>query len=93
MEAMSALWFNDYLPLGLGTQALMLASGIAIVRAPAPSALGWVAVVLCVVAGTPVGFVGFVGAGVWVAIAGFVLARRGVAPAAGTSSPSPAPAH
>jgi hypothetical protein len=77
VQALSALWSNDFLPLVLGVFVLMLSAGISIVRHGAlPKWMGWVAIVLGVIAITPVGFVGFLGMAIWIAIASVILALR-----------------
>lgn len=93
VQALSALWSNDFPIFILGAFVFSLAAGISIVRHGAlPKWLGWVAIVLAVVSMTPAGFVGFIGIVLWIAIASVMLtmrARRGPAdpPAA---APSPA---
>jgi hypothetical protein len=77
VEALSALWSNDFLPFAMGIQIFLLATGISIVRHGAlPRWLGWIAIVLAVVAVTPAGFVAFLGAGVLVAVISVMLALR-----------------
>ena len=78
VESLSALWSNDFLPLALGLQLLFLATGLSLVRhgGALPKWLGWVALLLGVVAVTPVGFAAFLGGGLWVLIASVMLALR-----------------
>lgn len=77
VEALSALWSNDFLPFAMGLQIFLLATGISIVRHGAlPRWLGWIAIVLAVVAVTPAGFVSFLGAGVLVAVISVMLTMR-----------------
>ena len=78
VESLSALWNNDFLPLALGLQMLFLATGLSLVRhgGALPKWLGWVALLLGVVAVTPVGFVAFLAGGVWVLIASVMLTLR-----------------
>lgn len=77
VQALSALYNNDFLPLALGAQVFLFATGISIARHGAlPKWLGWVAIVLAVVAVTPIGFVSFIGAGVLVAVFSVVLSLR-----------------
>ena len=86
LQTLQALWDNDFLPLALGTDVLLLAAGLSIVRhrALAPW-LGWVAVVLGVIGLTPVGFIAPLGGAVWVAIVSVMLALR----ARGSAAPQP----
>lgn len=78
VESLSALWNNDFFPLALGLQLLFIATGLSLVRhrGVLPKWLGWVALLLGVVAVTPAGFVAFMAGGVWVLIASVMLALR-----------------
>lgn len=77
VQALQALWDNDFLPFALGLQVLLLATGLSVVRHGAlPRWLGWVAVLLAVVAVTPIGFAAFIGAGIWVLIVSVMLSLR-----------------
>lgn len=74
VQALQALWDNDFFPLALGASLLLLASGLSIVRSGAMSkALGWIAIVLGVVTLTPVGFVGALAGAVWVVVVSVLL--------------------
>ena len=76
-QALSALWSNDFLPIALGGQVFTLAAGISIVRHGAlPKWLGWVAIVIGVLAVTPVGFFAFLAAAIWIAVVSIMLALR-----------------
>jgi hypothetical protein len=75
--ALQALWDNDFIPLALGTEVFLISTGLSIVRhAALPKWLGWVALVLAVVGFTPIGFVAFGGAGLWIAVVSVMLAVR-----------------
>ncbi len=77
VEALSALYANDFLPFAVGLQVLMLATGISVVRHGAlPKWIGWIAIVLGVVASTPAGFVAFIGSVILIAIISVMLAMR-----------------
>jgi hypothetical protein len=77
VQALQALWENDFVPLALGNQVFLLASGISIVRhAALPTWLGWVAIVLAITALTPIGFAAFIGGGIWVLIVSVMLTMR-----------------
>jgi hypothetical protein len=77
VEALQALWDNDFMPIAVGTVVFLLSAGIAIARyAVLPKWLGWVAIVLAVVGLTPLGFAAFLGSGIWVAVASVLLALR-----------------
>jgi hypothetical protein len=76
-QALQALWDNDFLPLALGSVVLLLATGLSIVRHGAlPKWLGWVAIALAVISFTPIGFVGFLGAALWILIVSVMLSLR-----------------
>jgi len=77
VQALQALWDNDFIPLALGTEVFLISTGLSIVRhAALPKWLGWVALVLAVVGFTPIGFVAFGGAGLWIAVVSVMLAVR-----------------
>lgn len=87
VQALQALWDNDFFPVALGAAVLLLASGISIaVHGSLPRWLGWVAIVLGVVGMTPIGFVGFLGGGVWILIVSVLLTARAQTP--GPSQPT-----
>ncbi|MBA2506638.1 MAG: DUF4386 family protein [Thermoleophilaceae bacterium] len=76
-QALSALYENDYMPMAVGSQLFLLATGLSVIRHGAlPKWIGWVAIVLGVIAVTPIGFVGAIGAALLVAIIGGMLAMR-----------------
>ena len=77
VESLSALWNNDFVPFALGLQMLFIATGLSVVRhGGLPKWLGWIALLLGVVAVTPVGFAAFLGGGVWVLIVSVMLSLR-----------------
>lgn len=60
-----------------GVAVLLMASGIAIVRTGVlPLWLGWIAIVVAVIALTPVGFFAFLAAGVWTLVASILVFTR-----------------
>jgi hypothetical protein len=77
VQALSALWSHDFLPIALGTQVFMLAVGISVVRHGAlPKWLGWVAIVIGVAGITPAGFFAVIAAALWIAVVSVMLAMR-----------------
>lgn len=77
VQALQALWDNDFLPIALGTAAFLLATGLSIVRSGVlPKWLGWVMVVLGVIGFTPVGFVSAIGAALLVLVLSIMLSMR-----------------
>jgi hypothetical protein len=84
-QALQALWDDDFLPLVLGVQAFLWATGISVIRNGAlPKWLGWVMLVLGVVAFTPIGFASAVGSVLLVLVIAILLSVRArkAAPAA-----------
>ena len=77
VQALQALWDNDFLPLALGAGVFLFASGLSIVRhAAMPKWLGWVAILFGVISFTPIGFAGFIGGGVWILVVSVLLTLR-----------------
>jgi hypothetical protein len=77
VQALQALWDNDFIPFVLGTLVFLISAGLSIVRYGAlPKWLGWVALVLAVLGFTPLGFVSFIGAGLWIMVVSVMLALR-----------------
>jgi hypothetical protein len=77
VQALQALWDNDFVPLALGALVFLISTGLSIVRHGAlPKWLGWVALLLAVIGFTPIGFVAFIGAGLWIAVVSVMLALR-----------------
>ena len=99
VQALQALWDNDFLVLVLGVIVFLWATGISVLRSGAlPKWLGWFAILFGIVSVTPIGFVGAMGAAVWIVIVSILLSvrvRRGAtppAPASPAAPPSPSPA-
>jgi hypothetical protein len=77
VQALQALWDNDFVPILLGLLLFLIATGLSILRHGAlPKWLGWVALALAVIGFTPIGFAAFIGAGLWIAIVSVMLAVR-----------------
>ena len=77
MQALNALSGDFFFPLSVGVSAFQIASGIATVRwGPLPKWLGWVGIVIGVVAVTPAGFFALLVSLAWVLVASIVLATR-----------------
>lgn len=90
VQALSALWHNDFLPFAVGTQVFLLATGISVVRHGAlPVWIGWVAIVLGLIAVTPIGFVAFLALGLLVAIISVILTLRARAVQPARAGPTP----
>ena len=90
VQALQALWDNDFMPIVLGLSLFFLATGLAAVRyGSLPKWLAWIAVLLGVVALTPVGFVAFLAGAVWILGVGILLALRERKAGAGPPRDSP----
>jgi hypothetical protein len=77
MQALNALNEDLFFPVAIGGGAFLLGGGTAILKTGTlPKWLGWLAIVIGVVAITPAGFVGFMALGVWTIIASIMLAMR-----------------
>jgi hypothetical protein len=77
VQALQALYDDDFIPMVLGVALFLLATGISALRSRAlPKWLGWIMVVLGVVTFTPVGFVSALAAALMVLGLGIVLTMR-----------------
>lgn len=77
VDALSALYNYDYIPIGTGGIVFLLGTGLSVLRHGAlPKWIGWAATVLAVIGLTPVGFVAVIGAGILSAVIGLTLAVR-----------------
>jgi hypothetical protein len=77
VQAMQALWDEDFLPIALGTELFLISAGLSIVfHGALPKWLGWVALVLAVAGPTPAGFVAFLGSALWILIVSILLSVR-----------------
>lgn len=89
-QTLSVLYSDFFFPLAIGLGVFLLASGIAAVRHGAfDRRLGWMAIVIGIVAMSPLGFFGFLAALVWIGIASVVLYRKKDPAAVGGAPPPP----
>lgn len=93
IQVIQAIWDNDFLPFFLGVLVFLWSVGISVLRSGVlPKWLGWFAIVFGVVAlAGPIGFIGALGAGVWVIIASIMLSMRARRPAAAAPATATAP--
>jgi hypothetical protein len=85
VQSLQALWDNDFVPIALGVLLFLWATGISVVRTGAlPKWIGWIMIVLGVVALTPIGFASFIGTAALILLISILLAvrARSTAPAA-----------
>ena len=74
VETLQAFWDNDFLPLALGVVLFTLGAGISIVvHKSLPVWLGWIAIVLGIIGMTPIGWIAFMGTGVWILVVSVML--------------------
>jgi hypothetical protein len=83
LQALNAMGSDLFFTVAVGTGAFLLGAGASVVRtAVLPKWLGWVAVLLGVLAITPVGFFAFLLMGLWTLIVSVLLWRASSAPVA-----------
>jgi hypothetical protein len=77
VQSLQALWDNDFVPLALGVLLFLWGTGLSVIRSGVlPKWLGWVMLVLGVLALTPIGFVSAVGAAILVLVLSILLSVR-----------------
>lgn len=77
LQTLNALEMNMFFTVAVGTAAFLIGTGIGLLKSGLlPRWMGWVAIVLGVLAITPAGFVAFLGLGVWTLVASAMLAMR-----------------
>jgi hypothetical protein len=84
VRTLQTLWDNDFLPLFLGTLVFNWAVGFAVLRSGAlPKWLGWAGIVFGVISlAGPIGFIGAIGAALWIIVSSIMLSLRARRPAA-----------
>lgn len=76
-QALNVLSNDFFVPLIVGTCVFMIANGLATLRSRAlPVWLGWIALLLGVIAVTPIGFFGFLGLMGWTLVVSVLLVLR-----------------
>lgn len=93
VQALQALWDNDFVPIAIGIITFLVSAGISILRSGAlPRWLGWVALVIALAAMTPAGFFAFIATAIFIVVLSVMLlvrARRaGPPPASATPPPT-----
>ena len=77
VQSLQALWDNDFVPIALGILLFLWATGISVLRSGAlPKWIGWIMILLGVVALTPIGFASFIGTAVLILVISILLAVR-----------------
>lgn len=86
VRTLQTLWDNDFLPLFLGTLVFNWSVGLAVLRSGAlPKWMGWAGIVFGVLSlAGPIGFLGAIGAALFIIVSSIMLSlrARGPAPAA-----------
>jgi len=90
-QALNALDADFFLPFVAGLAALILATSLWLVtnRSLLPTWLGWFGIFIFIICFTPIGFIGFGLAGLWILIVSILLYLGGPTAAAGPAAPTP----
>jgi hypothetical protein len=81
VQALQALWDNDFVPIVVGVLLFLWGTGLSIIRTGVlPKWLGWVMIVLGVVGLTPIGFVSAIGSAILVLVLSILLSVRARSP-------------
>jgi hypothetical protein len=85
LQTLHVLEMDMFITVAVGTAAFLLGAGVGALKSAAlPNWLAWAAIVIGIIAITPLGFFGFLALGIWTLIASVMLAMRArVAPAPG----------
>jgi hypothetical protein len=77
VQALSVLYDNDFIPMATGMVMFLVGIGVSVLRTGTlPKWVGVVAILLALVSMSPIGFVGFVGGGLLIAVVGVLMAMR-----------------
>jgi hypothetical protein len=90
-QAINAIDSDFFLPFAMGVAALVLATSLWVVRTKLllPTWLGWVGIIIFVLTFTPVGFVAFGLAGLWILAVSILLYQREETVPLRSSGPTP----
>ena len=77
VQALQALWDNDFVPIILGVMAFLWATGISVIRSGAlPKWMGWAMIAFAILGATPIGFIAGIGAAAVVLVLSIMLSLR-----------------
>ncbi|HEY8083248.1 MAG TPA: hypothetical protein VIE64_06790 [Solirubrobacterales bacterium] len=77
VQTLNALCVDMFFPVAVGGGAFLLGTGVGLLKTDAlPTWLSWAAIVIGVVAISPIGFFGFLALGVWTLITSVLLSMR-----------------
>jgi hypothetical protein len=89
VQALQALWDNDFVVFQLGVLAFIWATGISVIRSGVlPKWLGWVLIPFGIAGVTPIGFVSAMIAAIWILVVSIMLTLRA---RSGPAEQAPAP--
>jgi hypothetical protein len=90
-QTLNVLGSDMFFTVAVGAAAFLLGAGVGALRTDAlPSWLSWAAIVIGVIAITPLGFFGFIALGIWTLIVSVLLSMRaGAARPDGATPPAP----
>lgn len=90
VQALLALWHNDFLPFALGAFLFLGGLGVSVLRyGGLPKWIGFIAIALALTALTPAGFVAVIGAALLVGVIGVILAMQARSGTAGRPATAP----
>jgi hypothetical protein len=88
LQTLHVLGSDMFFTVAVGTAAFLLGTGVGTLRTDAlPSWLSWAAIVIGVIAITPIGFAGFLALGIWTLIVSVMLSMRAGTPLPPHSGP------
>jgi hypothetical protein len=89
-QALNAIDSDFFLPFAMGLATMVLATSLWLVRNRSllPTWLGWVGIIIFVISFTPLGFIGFGLAGIWIIVASILLYLRDETATVGSPGPA-----
>lgn len=89
IQVLNAMNEDFFFPGAVGGGVFLISTGLAIAKSGLlPAALGWIGLVIGVIALTPLGFFGFMALGIWTLVVSVMLALRATGTGAGTAAPA-----
>ena len=92
-QALNAIDSDFFLPFVLGLATMILATSLWLLgnRRLLPTWLAWAGIIIFVISFTPIGFIGFALAGLWVIVVSILLYLRDETPTAASAAAVPGP--